>query len=125
MLVIDWHHPSSGKNRGRSTKSQNASASSRAKSTPSMIGTMKSVVFIADARCAPAQHSSKKPKSLSNKHNRCYVVRHQQAQPKNHSASDSSKMPSSEPKTARIRSWTGYMRTGHVMANHLAIPQVA
>ena len=58
-------HPSSGKNRGRSTKSQSASASSRAKSTPSMIGTMKSVVFIADAmRCAPAQHNSKKPKSL-------------------------------------------------------------
>src|SRR5262249_61802032 len=73
-------------------------------------------------RCAPAQHNSKKPKSLSNKHNRCYVVRHQQAQPKNHSASESSKTPSSKPKTARITSWAGYIGTGHVMANHLANP---
>src|SRR5215468_9742003 len=62
---IDWRHLSSGKNRGRSTKSQSARASSRAKSTPSMIGTMKLVAFIAGAvRCAPAQHNSKKPKSL-------------------------------------------------------------
>ena len=54
-------HLSSGKNRGRSTKNQSASAISRAKSTPSMIGTMKSVVFIADAAmrsCATQQQKA-------------------------------------------------------------------
>ena len=46
---------------GRSTKNQSASAISRAKSTPSMIGTMKSVVFIADAAmrsCATQQQKA-------------------------------------------------------------------